>query len=378
MAASQFSPTPNHDEGARQGFVLGFKTYLARDLTPGNKRAMESRVLPAFRKQVGRDPKDRTELRHAMEQDPYHQAWGSLMRVAQEQMWDSIEDSIDRQMPDLMARSVPKKPKGSLRLDPKFELPRYLAAVDHHGMPGSYHGDTQPGDIRAGAIFERSVNLYHIGNRGTLADVMGRTLAAVVHGEYPDLKPKRILDMGCTVGQSTVPLAEFFPKARIDAIDAGAPCLRYGHARAEAMGVAIHFSQQNAEKTDFPSGAFDLVVSHIMLHETSAKAVPQIFKESARILRKGGVMVHMDVPVRYRDLPLYDQVIRGWQTRYNDEPFWDGVCSADLEKAAKAAGFAEVRCGYVPKSDDPVRNPSRITQVPNQGPDWRFVVTARK
>ena len=33
--------------------------------------------------------------------------------------------------------------------------------------------------------------------------------------------------------------------------------LRYGHARAEAMGATIHFSQQNAECTDFADGSFD-------------------------------------------------------------------------------------------------------------------------
>ena len=30
--------------------------------------------------------------------------------------------------------------------------------------------------------------------------------------------------------------------------------LRYGHARAESMGVPIHFSQQDAEHTNFEDG----------------------------------------------------------------------------------------------------------------------------
>jgi hypothetical protein len=32
--------------------------------------------------------------------------------------------------------------------------------------------------------------------------------------------------------------------------------LRYAHARAEALGVAIDFSQQNAEATGFRRGQF--------------------------------------------------------------------------------------------------------------------------
>ena len=53
----------------------------------------------------------------------------------------------------------------------------------------------------------------------------------------------------------------------------------------------MHFSQQNAESTDFESGSFDLVISHIMLHETSKSALVRIMKECRRLLRPGGVIV---------------------------------------------------------------------------------------
>ena len=54
------------------------------------------------------------------------------------------------------------------------------------------------------------------------------------------------------------------------------------------MGAAIHFSQQNAEKTDFADGSFDLIVSHIFLHETSRTAVDNILAECRRLLKPGG------------------------------------------------------------------------------------------
>jgi ubiquinone/menaquinone biosynthesis C-methylase UbiE len=293
-------------------------------------------------------------------------------------MWESVEDTVDRQLPELTVAAKVRRAKGSLRVDPSLEIPRYIRAIDHHCMPGSYWHETGDGDVRAGAIFDAGANMYHLGVRGKKSDVMGLTIAAVVRGEYPDLRPKRLLDMGCTVGQSTIAIAESFPGAEVHAIDLGAPVIRYGHARAEALGVPIHFSQQNAERTDFPAGHFDLIVSHILFHETSAKAAARILNESYRLLKPGGAMVHMEVPVRYRDLSLYDQVIRGWQTHYNAEPFWDAVCTIDLVGLARAAGFAKPREGYVLWSRDPEREPRRLVSTPNQGKEWRYVLTARR
>lgn len=369
---------PNHDEFSRQRFVFGLKTFIAGDLTPGNRAVMDRQVVPAFKRAHGRGPENRRELRQAMERAPYHQTWSSLMLLAQEMMWELVEDTVDRQIDDLNAAAHVTRPRGSLRVNPKLEIPRYITAVDHHVMPGSYYVETEADDVRAGAIFDAGANMYHLGVRGRQTDVMGLTIAAVVRGEYPDLVPQRVLDMGCTIGQSTLAVAQSFPRAETHAIDVGAPVIRYGHARAEAMGIPVHFSQQNAEKTDFATGFFDLIVSHILFHETSAKGAVRILEETHRLLKPGGVMVHMEVPVRYRDLPLYDQVIRGWQTHYNAEPFWDAVCSMDLVKAAKAAGFKNARDGYVLWSRDPEREPRRLTATPNQGREWRYVLTARR
>ena len=67
-------------------------------------------------------------------------------------------------------------------------------------------------------------------------------------------------------------------KSSVHAIDVAAPVLRYAFARAESLEKPIHFSQQNAESTNFSDGYFDLVVSHLMMHETSSKAIRNILK----------------------------------------------------------------------------------------------------
>ncbi|MFO1426800.1 MAG: class I SAM-dependent methyltransferase [Steroidobacteraceae bacterium] len=115
--------------------------------------------------------------------------------------------------------------------------------------------------------------------------------------------------------------------------------MRYAHARASALGHAVHFRQADAEHTPYGDGQFDLVVSHILLHEVSATALQAIFTECHRLLAPGGVMLHIDVPVRNRDLDAFDQFLADWETWNNNEPFWRGLHALDLAAAAQRAGF---------------------------------------
>jgi SAM-dependent methyltransferase len=189
-------------------------------------------------------------------------------------------------------------------------------------------------------MYDRYSSTYHNDrNGGWKNDGRGHTIATHVVSAYPDLKVGRVLDLGCAVGATTVALAEDFPGAEIHAIDVGAPMLRYAHARAEAMGCGIHFSQQNAEATNFPDGHFDLVTSAVTLHETSLRATRNIFRECHRLLRPGGVMVHLEVPARYDSLGLWEQVRADFESHYNNEPFMAGVSRADFMGLATEAGF---------------------------------------
>ena len=219
-----------------------------------------------------------------------------MKRIIQEFTWDTVGESIERQLPSLIerARRIRERPSkfGTLRLDPDLAAPRYLNAVDIHAMPGGYHSEIVEDDVYAGALYDRGVYLFILGGLGANNEDYGDSLISFLAHNFADLRPRRILDIGCTVGASTLPFARRFPEADVHAIDVAAPPLRYGHARAELLGTAIHFSQQNAERTDFEDHSFDLIVSHGMAHETSNRALRNIFAECFRLLRPGGLMVH--------------------------------------------------------------------------------------
>ncbi|MDT8320714.1 MAG: methyltransferase domain-containing protein [Xanthomonadales bacterium] len=335
-------PKPSHDEAARQEFVQSFKVYLANRVSPGNRQTYDDRVLPAFREKHGRDPANRYEVRKAMARDRYYQFWSSLQRTSQEMMWDSVSHSVDRQLDELIekARRVNQgKPLGSLKLDPGMELPRYHAAVDIHCQPGGYHTELKEDDVAAGAIYDRAVYIYTMGRAGPLNSDMGDSAVNWVRNQYPDFKPETILDMGCTVGHSTLPWVDAYSEAEVYGIDVAAPVLRYAHARAEALGKRVHFFQQNAEKTNFEDESFDLIVSQILLHETSAKAIRNIVRECHRLLKPGGLMVHLETPPYAAMEDPFDEFIMDWDTYNNNEPFWGPSHDIDYHDLAAEAGF---------------------------------------
>lgn len=339
-ATHQMFPDAQHDEQARQDFVRMFKLKVQSEIGPGNRQLYERKVRPAFERSHQRTPKSRSELRKAMGEEPYNKMWSALLRTSQELLYESVGPSVERQLPELQARAKRLDRKlGTLHLDPLLKIPSYHAAVNIHCKPGGYHSELHgEQDLFAGAEYDRTVHMYLMGSMGPNNDDFGKSAARWLKKAHPEIKVRRVLDMGCTIGHSTLAWCDEFPGAEIHAIDVAAPCLRYAHARAEAMGKKVHFHQMNAEKTAFEAGSFDVVVSHIMMHETSSKALPKIYKECHRLLRNGGIMMHLDA--RFVSDNVYDQYQQEWDAHFNNEPFFGTLCDTDLIKAARDAGFA--------------------------------------
>jgi len=231
--------------------------------------------------------------------------------------------------------------RDTLRLDPAVAVPRYQQAVDIHCMPGSYHGEERPGDVSAGANYDCGIFATTAGGLGALSDGGGMALVDWIKRERPGWTPRRILDLGCTIGHNIVPLALAFPDTEIIAIDTAAPALRYGHARAQALGARnLHFVQMNAEDmSTYPDGHFDWVQTTMYLHELSGTALPRIIKEGARVLAPGGLMFHLEQPQYSDAMPLYEQFIRDWDAFNNNEPFWSSMHALDLKSLIIEAGF---------------------------------------
>lgn len=335
-------PKPNHDEVARFNFLANFNRFMATALGPGNKRAYDNRVLPKFIKDRGREPQDRFEIRRAMNKDPWHRFWSALKRNSMEIRQQNGRTIVLRQLEELVEKaSQLNEGSNKLSLDPNVHTPRYQSAVDIHCMPGSYYGEECPDDISAGANYDCGIFATTAGGIGALSDGGGQALVKWIKEERPGWTPKRILDIGCTVGHNIVPLALAFPETEIIAIDVAAPVLRYGHARAKALGADnITFIQHNAEDLSrWPDEYFDWVQTTMFLHETSGTALPKIINEGYRTLAKGGLMFHLEQPAYTDAMPLYEQFIRDWDAFNNNEPFWSSMHAIDLNAVMTDAGF---------------------------------------
>ena len=362
-------PTPDHDEAARFNFLAGFNKYLSAGIGGGNARAYATRVLPAFGTEHKREPADRFEIRHAMNRDPWHRFWSACKRNSMEMRQHNGRQMVLRQLDELDGRAAQyNAARDTLVLNDAVEVPRYQRAVDIHCMPGSYHGEERPGDVSAGANYDCGIFATTGGGLGALNDGGGAALVEWARRERPGWQPRRILDIGATVGHNIVPLALAFPDAEVIAIDTAAPVLRYGHARAQSLGATnLRFVQMSGEALDFPDGHFDWVQTTMFLHELSGTALPRVIGEGVRVLKPGGLMLHLEQPQYSDEMPLYEQFIRDWDAFNNNEPFWSAMHGLDLKKVMRDAGLPDVFVTGVRAVVDESVFPDQSKQVEDHG-----------
>jgi ubiquinone/menaquinone biosynthesis C-methylase UbiE len=333
------------DEKARQNFVSGIRAYVLNDMANNMRAAYDQDVEPAFRRKAKRAPKDGAEVHRAIRSHDYFQFYSSLRVTAQDMVWQSVFPPLERQRDALKekARQLARNPHaGSLTLDPTVAVPRSVSAIDVHLMPGNYDGEYDNDDLAAGALYDNGLAVFSFGLMGQNLDDIGQSIARFVRAKHPDFKPRDILDLGCTIGHNTGSWKDTYPEAQVRGIDVAAPCLRYAHARAAAQGRAVQFEQMNAESLRYPDSSFDLVFSSMFLHEVPRKGITKIFAEAHRVLRPGGLMLHMELPPNSQ-LSAYDAFYLDWDSYYNNEPFYKPFRDLKPQALCKQAGFAPER-----------------------------------
>ena len=357
-----------HDEAARYAFVSSLRKMFTTELFPGMRTVYQQRQRPTFEKKHGRPPENVREASALMEDSFYYRGTNVVGRAAQELLWDTVGESIERQLDTLDEAAKPwPGDLGTLRTNPEMAIPRYIDAVDIHVMPGNFHTELSPDDTYAGALYDCGVHVFAFGGLGPKNDGLGVAHAAFVKERFPDLKPRRILDMGCGPGFTTLPWKEAYPDAEVYGVDVGEPQVRYAHGRAESMGVPIHSSQQHATATDFPDGYFDIVVSMLVTHECPQPMIRGLFKEAHRLLAPGGVTVHDGGATGAPD--PFDNLLTSWFGNNANEPFSAGFKALDYDQAFVDAGF---------KAENVVRGSREPVYLKGQLPPISFIGAIRE
>ncbi len=342
---------PTHDELARQGYVSRLRKYVLSDMQANMGDAYDAVVKPAFVESHGREPQDGEEVRSAIEDNLAYRMWSSVRYNAQEMVWDSVREEVQRQLPDMISiadQAIHSNAHGgTLKLDPSLEIPEYVDALDVHLMPGCWQVEHTDGDVAQGAVYAHGGSVF----RGSLIQLNKRSGVAASVSQwlahrYPDFNPEKILETGCTIGNNLFPYRDIFPDAELYGIDVAAPCLRYAHARAAARDIPAHFSQENADHLSFEDNTFDLVVSSFFYHEISVAATKRMLAECHRVLKPGGMMVHMELPASSQ-VDAYYNFVLDWDTEHNNEPHYRDFRSQDFYALMTEAGFAKDDCFMV-------------------------------
>ncbi|KAI4319750.1 hypothetical protein MLD38_033312 [Melastoma candidum] len=176
--------------------------------------------------------------------------------------------------------------------------------------------------------------------------VRGNWLKAIQqhHQQHSGNLPiKDILDIGCSIGFSTVYLADAFPSAQANGLDLSPYFLSVAKYKEEKRGQRknpIRWIHGNGEATGLPSKSFDLVSVSLVLHECPARATINIVNESLRLLRPGGTLVIMDQAPESKVIQELSPVL--FTLMKSTEPFLDEYYLLDLKKTIKDAGFVDV------------------------------------
>jgi SAM-dependent methyltransferase len=333
---------PKLDTESQMDFVAGFKRMQQEY---GGPNAHPERIK--FVQSLGYDPTVDTELsfedcHKLLLQDPKYGAYVRLSRSVQELMWARARQALYTNEDLYMSamESTDKAGPGSLELNPTMDVPEYTR-YEIHQQPGGYVGDQFSGMLYHYAL---ATAFYQGLFNGTVVHDEPHTLLAARAPVPEDGRLKRILEVGCSDGRTTMALKERFPDAEVWGIDVGGPMVRYAHHRAAGMGLDVHFAQRLAEDTKFPDGHFDLVVTNLIFHEASAAATRKIVPEIYRIMRKGAVWHLTDGgfghPVLKRPKTIIYKAAIWVNHRYNNETWevqWNGVDMYDL---LRKTGFA--------------------------------------
>ncbi len=361
------TPDISHDEHARLNVLTSLNAAVSATLSRGVKLAYQQQAEPRLSPEDKALKTPRAEtgavVRDAIRPHPAYQAWAGMRRSIQEMNRQTARHIALRQYDMLMDKAATASAgSNTLVVDPGSSVPAYLERADNHLQPGGYHAEREPGDMTAAATYDIATFVTAMGMFGAKGDSAGRGMATWLKDRYPDFQPKRILDLGSAHGNNTLPLAESSPDAEVVAVDAGAPMVRYGHARAQSMNAAnVRFVQAAAEDLDDSLGTFDWIQTTMFFHETSGAALPKILKRIYDLLNPGGVSLNLEQANFTPDTPLFDRFLRNWDAWYNNEPFWVQLHGMDMMAELQKAGFAADKC--IEGGVNPVIEPGHY-------PDW--------
>lgn len=155
-----------------------------------------------------------------------------------------------------------------------------------------------------------------------------------IHASLPDIRGKRVLDLGCGLGEASVYFA--LRGAKVTSVDLSKPMLDVVQRLAKRYNVSVRTVQASVEQLKFPSGtSFDIVyVGNVFHHVDIAKTLAGIHK----YLKPTGVLVLWE-PLHYNPIINVYRRIATSVRSHDERPF----TMADIDVFKREFPHAEIR-----------------------------------
>lgn len=205
--------------------------------------------------------------------------------------------------------------------NPQVVYPNYYKTSNFHGVKNGYL------NVDAALTYD-PITQYVLPPGETW---VRESLAKAIKGE-----PRRLLDLGCGTGTTTLMLKHRFPNAEVIGLDLSPQMLVMADYKAREAGLDVAFRHGNAMATGLPAASFDVVCATLLFHETPPAVAKTILSEAFRLLSPGGQVLVLDG--NQRTLRATD-----WLSNIFEEPFIRDYSQGNVDAWLGFAGFEKVR-----------------------------------
>ncbi|MGC9505880.1 class I SAM-dependent methyltransferase [Baaleninema sp.] len=247
------------------------------------------------------------------------------MTTRQATLWERFLSPVVRSLVDeeamvRLSQRIDWETEVARRCDRSLIYPEYYRSQNFHGVEGGYL-------TLGAAVSYDPITQYVLPPNETWV----RQCAV----EAVRSHPRRILDLGCGTGSTTLLFKEAFPDAEAIGLDLSPQMLVMASYKAAQAGLNIQWKHGLAERTGFPDAAFDLVSASLLFHELPPEVSQQVLRECFRLLKPGGEAIVLDGnQTTLRQNP--------WLMEVFEEPYIGDYAEGDLVKWMQRAGFEAV------------------------------------